>query len=659
MSRIHASFRSLFFVTSLVVAGLGEPTLAQTGAGQGVAQAMDAVRAGNWAAAQIDARSDGRTGMDIVLWHFLRSGQAEDAQQALDFVTRNPDWPGLPYLKEKSEASMSNAPSDVVLPFFKDHVPQTGTGALALARAEKAAGDTEAAEATIIHAWTHLTLVQEEREAFLANWGDVLKSYHTARMDHALWNGWKVNARAMLPLMNDGWTALAEARIGLRDQAGNVDVLISRVPDALKGDPGLAYERFLWRYKKKRRADAISLLLERSTSAESLGQPEAWAKPRIDLARRQMLAGAHAQAYKIAASHQLTSGSTYRSLEWLAGYIAFHHLNDAQTAVQHFESFQDDAETPISVGRAGYWAGRAHEKLGNAAQAKAAYADAARYQTSFYGLLAAERGDIPFDTRLSGSEAFPPWRDAPFMQSSVFRAAILMLGAQENVLAERFFTHLAEELPREQIGQMGMMLEEMNQPHIEVMLGKRAALYGVEIPGPYYALYPGIEGQSHPVPTEMVLAIARRESEFDPVVVSHAGARGLMQLMPGTAKLVSGQLDVPYSLDRLTKDPRYNYTLGAAYLADLAGRFNGNVVMVSAGYNAGPGRPARWMKENGDPRKGSIDVVDWIEAIPFDETRNYVMRVAESLPVYRARLGLDPLPVPFSQELVGSSLNVR
>jgi soluble lytic murein transglycosylase len=157
---------------------------------------------------------------------------------------------------------------------------------------------------------------------------------------------------------------------------------------------------------------------------------------------------------------------------------------------------------------------------------------------------------------------------------------------------------------------------------------------------------------------EMVLAIARRESEFDPIVRSSVGARGLMQLMPGTANDVARDLRVSdlHTTDRLTADPDYNARLGSEYLSQMAERFDGNVVMVSAAYNAGPARPPRWMAAYGDPREGDIDIVDWIEMIPFRETQNYVMRVTESLPVYRARLGKNPLPQPFTEELIGSTL---
>ncbi len=368
--------------------------------------------------------------------------------------------------------------------------------------------------------------------------------------------------------------------------------------------------------------------------------------------------GRHQEAYKIASTHFLTEGSDFAELEWLSGYIALRFLKEPKKAVEHFRNQLLAVDTPISLGRAGYWIGRAEEAAGNVQAAQQAYEFGGAYQTSFYGLLAAEKAGMDVDPRLAGNEEFPDWKDAEWLKSSVYQAAVLLLASDELDLGERFLTHLAESLDRTQIGQMGRMLADFDRPHVQVMLGKRAAQVGMEMHASYYALHPLID-RNFPIPTEMVLAIARRESEFDPKVISHAGARGLMQLMPRTAEAVSGWLGKDYELSRLTSDAEYNAELGSAYLAKLAEDFNGNVVMMSAGYNAGPSRPERWMELYGDPRKGQIDVIDWIETIPFDETRNYVMRVAESLPVYRARLGRDPLPIPFSKELVGSTLLPR
>ncbi len=630
---------------------------AQEPQGQGLARAMQAMRDGDWAAARIAARADGPESVDVILWHYLRAGRG-DAAQALDFVTRNPDWPGMPYLREKSEAAFDAAPPDQVRAFFGDHLPQTGTGALALARAHLAAGERGAAELDIVLAWRTLALSADERRAFLEDWGPLLADHHVARADMALWRGWTQNGSAMVPLLDEDWQKLAEARLALRTSAAGVDARIEAVPSHLADHPGLAFERFLWRVRKRRDSDAIELLLERSGSREALGEPWAWAPQRLDLARERLGDGAYDEAYRIAAAHHLLGGDDYAALEWLAGYVALRFLDRPADAVTHFERFGEAVFTPISLGRAGYWLGRALEATGDDAAAQAAYAAGGRWQTSFYGLLAAEKAGLPPDPALSGTEAFPDWREASFTQSPVFRAAIVLLAAGETGLGERFLTHLAESLERDQIGQMGEMLQQMGHPHIQVMLGKRAAQAGLELHAPYYALHPVVTEGSFPVPRELVLAIARRESEFDPVVRSGVGARGFMQLMPGTAREVSGWLGLDYDGDRLFSDPAYNAQLGSEYLASLSRRFDGNVVMMSAGYNAGPGRPLQWMERRGDPRKGEVDVIDWIELIPFEETRNYVMRVAESLPVYRARLGLPPHPVPFSAELTGSTLPV-
>ncbi len=255
------------------------------------------------------------------------------------------------------------------------------------------------------------------------------------------------------------------------------------------------------------------------------------------------------------------------------------------------------------------------------------------------------------EAQLTGTETFPDWHATGLATSSAFEAARLFIAAGERNLAEQFLTHLAETLPREDIGSMGDYLLSVDEPHLAVMVGKAAAGRGIVVASAYYPVV-DLGVPDMPVPRELALAIARRESEFDPVVMSGVGARGLMQLMPGTAKEVAQYLELPYSRDRLIADPAYNARLGTAYLDELMATFGGNIIMVSAGYNAGPGRPIRWMRDRGDPRQGAIDIVDWIEHIPFDETRNYVMRVAESLPVYRARIAGQVQPLTLTSELI-------
>lgn len=621
-------------------------------------RALGLMRAEKWPEALAEAGLAKSVSRDIVEWHRLRAkeGTAADVES---FLARRSDWPGLPYLRRRNEELIAEKSHKRVLRFFATQPPQTPEGAASLARAYFSIGDRASGEAQLIRAWQQMAMSEDTQTAYLADHAKLLKTHHAARLEQLLWAGHDVSATRMLPLVADGPRALAEARIALQKQAKGVDSKIEAIPAALANDAGLAYDRFAWRDQKGRQDAAVALMMDRSTSAAALGQPEKWLRRRRDLARQLMRDGKHERAYQLAAHHFANTdvGYGYSDCEWLAGYIALRKLNDGELAVYHFERFLASVETPISVGRGGYWLGRAHAALGQVDQAHEAYAKGAQYQTSFYGLLAAEALGRGFDPALTTPPQLPAWRSAAFLETSVTEAGLLLLKAGERTLAERFLTHQVESLPEVQAQQLGQMAVELKEPHLAVMIAKRAARAGIELHGAYYPLHP-VAQQKLPMAPEMTLAIARRESEFDPVVVSHAGARGLMQLMPATAKLVAGQLDIlaKHKTARLTSEWDYNARLGSQYLATLASRFNGNVVMMAAGYNAGPHRPTAWMERYGDPRDGTPNIVDWIEHIPFNETRNYVMRVTESLPVYRAQLGKTALPIPFSMEISGASL---
>ncbi|KPP80965.1 MAG: soluble lytic murein transglycosylase [Rhodobacteraceae bacterium HLUCCO07] len=644
----------IFCISALVGTAMAEPSRAP----RPLASALHASERGDWDRAAELAVRDGPSAISLIEWYRLRAGRGSPTE-ILAFLEDHAHWPGLDLLRRRSETAFAIATDEQVLAFFDGHPPQTGRGVLRHARALAATGALGDAQAGLVLAWRSLHLGTDEHLDFILNHADLLAPHHEARLDMALWRGLESDVRLMLPLVDEGWRALAEARLGLRAGAGDVDTLIEAVPEVLQGDPGLAYERFLWRLGKGLREEAIALLLERS-AAGTLGEPDRWAGWRRNLARDEMREGNADLAYRIATNHGLTEGASFADLEWLAGYIALSQLDDPARALAHFRAFTGAVDTPISLGRAGYWLGRTYEALEDAPTAQVAYAEGAEHQTSFYGLLAAEKAGVAPQTELAGAEYFPAWQEADFADSDLVKVVELALAMGNLALAEWFVLQLADGQDRRTIGQIGNMLEDLGATypgaaHLAVMLGKSAAGRGIVLPGAYYALHP-MKDMAHPVPTELALAIARRESEFDPGVASGVGAQGLMQLMPDTAREVARGLDLDHDPGRVITDWRYNTTLGSAYLARLARRFDGNVVMVSAGYNAGPGRPSRWIEERGDPRKGEIDMIDWIEHIPFSETRNYVMRVAESLPVYRARLGRDPLPEPFSRELVGSSV---
>jgi soluble lytic murein transglycosylase len=617
--------------------------------------AMDAMRAGNWQNAAAIAQRDGAVAADVIEWHRLRAGRGDYAEVTA-FLDRRPDWPGEAHLRSKSEDAVIDAGQPAVLSFFAVTPPQTPRGVLAYAQAKAARGEHGEAEASIVLAWRTMWLSDRSHALFLAAHSDLLEQHHTARLSNMLWQGAIIDARRMLDLVPDGPKTLGLARISLQNLNENVNGLIDAVPENLRGDAGLQYDRFTWRARKGNSASAKQLLRDQSTSVDALGRPQAWSNRRRSLARDEMRDGDPKLAYQLASRHFLTTGSAYADLEWLSGYIALRKLNDPATALGHFLRFDKAILSPISKGRAGYWIGRAYDALDDPAQADQAYINAAQHQTSFYGLLAAERAGLAFDFDLVADDPLPDWRGSDMAKSPLFEAGLLLQASGELDVAERFWTHYAESLNLYQAGQLGRAAIDVNQPHLAVMIGKRLAQRAIVLPEPYYALHP-IAYRNLPMAPEMVLAIARRESEFDPKVQSGVGARGLMQIMPETAKEVAAGLgrSDEHTTFRLISDPEYNAELGAAFLSTLAGRFDGNVVMMSAAYNAGPSRPIRWAEMYGDPR-GQMDVVDWIEHIPFRETRNYVMRVTESLPVYRARLGKTPLPIGFTEELKGSTL---
>ncbi len=617
------------------------------------AQAMDAVRADDWRRAVTLVAADGPVAQDIVLWYWLRAGQGSYTD-ARAFLDRRMDWPGLDVIRARAESSLVTQPDETVLGAFTQVPAQTIEGVLAHAAALKRAGQSEEADTLIVTAWRNRDLSDAEHRVFLGEHAKLLEDHHAARLDAMLWRGLHSDARRMFGLVSEDEETRARARMALRNRADNANALLARVPDALVDDPGLWQARFEWRVRAGNWDDAKALLLERSASADKLGRPEAWANRRRALARDEMRDGDPARAYRLASAHHLTGGAAYADLEWLAGYIALTRLGKPEQALAHFGNHERVVRSPISMGRAGYWKGRALQAMGDAARADMEFTKGAAYQTSFYGLLAAEAAGLSFDVGLA-TPAPTDWADSPLARDSVFQAGLLLARAGERSRAEQFWRHLAEQLTDIDAARLGQAAIDIGEPHLAVMIGKTVARRGTIIARPYYPLHP-LTRQTLPVADELALAIARRESEFDPVVRSGAGALGLMQLMPATAREVASELGLrsQHSTARLTQDPVYNATLGAQYLADLEGRFAGNIVMMSAGYNAGPSRPERWMRLYGDPRGGDlVAMIDWIEGIPFRETRNYVMRVSESLPVYRARLGKDPLPVPFSQMLLG------
>lgn len=627
--------RAILLSAVLLLAGLAaraQPDLLST--------ALAAVEAGDFElAAEATGQMDDPVARDLVTWARLRAENGR-FEEYVAFLERRADWPGLPLLRVRGEGSIpEGADPNTVVAYFEPRAPRTGTGALRLAAALEALGRGDEARTEIARAWRELPLTEEETATFLDRYGPILAEHDIARLDNLLWLNESARAREMFPRVPEGWQLLAEARLALRARATGVDALIEAVPEALRGDPGLAYERFVWRMRAGLWPSAGDLILAASADPEGLGRPAEWANRRRSLARDVIRAGEFGRAYRIASTHGLdpeTGGFNYADLEWIAGYAAL-RMGDAAAAVRHFSNFRAVVFTPISLGRAGYWLGRAHEAAGDADAAAEAYALGAEFQSSFYGQMAAERAGIAPDPAFLADEAFGDWREAPFILSPLFHAALLLYEAGEIPLAGWYLAQLTGTLDRSDAGRLAAFALDLGSPHLALMVAKRAAQDGHEIMRGYYPLA-DLAFDELPAPPALILSIARRESEFRADVISSAGALGLMQVMPATGRAQAERMEVEFSRDRMLADPAFNARIGAGYLAYVAEDLGTNPVLLAAAYNAGPNRARQWIERFGDPRDPEVDIVDWIESVPFRETRNYIMRVTEGLAIYEAQL---------------------
>ena len=644
------SLRSMILIAAFAIAPLATPAMADDGVE--MARVMQAVQAREWAEALGHARRISNPAAEAMVdWHRLRAGEGRWEEYGR-FLARHGDWPGLDLLRRQGEGVMPQAlPAGDVIQYFANQKPQTAEGVLRYVAALTQSGQQTAATAELTRAWTEMTLSVSGQNQLLAQYGTALAPLHEQRINNLLWNGDATQAEAMLQLIPAAQVPLAKARIGLRKNANGVDGLINAVPAAQQDDPGLAWERLDWRVRKGLYESSIDLIFDQSYPQNKLGRAQVWSSRRMGLVREALELGKEKTAYTLASTHGLReTDDDYAELEWQAGYVALTRHNDPHKALPHFQRFRNAVSSPISLGRAGYWLGRTYEAIGNPAAAVEAYSLGAQHQTSFYGQLAAERGGLAPDRALAGSLQVADWRSQRFTQSGPIQAAMLLHLAGETDLMRRFMLHVQESLSPQESASLAQMALDYGHPFIAVRIAKRIAGDGLVVPQAYYPVTDLAQFQGA-IPRELAMAIARQESELNPLAISPAGARGLMQLMPGTAKDVATGLGIEYSKAQLTGDPLYNARLGTSYLAQMLEEFDGSYILAIAAYNAGPHRARRWITQYGDPRTGAVDPIIWIESIPYTETRNYVMRVLESLHVYRTRIDGAPAPLRLTADI--------
>ncbi len=549
---------------------------------------------------------------------------------------------------EKLLDTAGKSPTDVVA-WFGGQEPQTAQGAMSLASAYRMLGRQAEAADLVRRWWRTKTFESDPQRQMLARFGDLLTvDDHVKRADMLLYGSQGPAARDMIPLLPADQQPAALARISLRSDSRAAAEAYASLPPALQSQPGVAFERAAYLRRKGDDGQALSLISALPKEAVSPEAAERVWDERHRLALSAMRDGDWRAAYQAAADCGLGNTSQATDAEFVAGWIALNKLKDPEAAGRHFAAVERIGASPITRGRAFYWEGRAAEAHGDHAAARAFYEHGAEYVTTFYGQLAAEKLGrklvLPPDptptsediARFEGRDAVQALRMlADLGQRDLFRVFALSL---DDTLPTTVEQALLVDTIRSYGDQDTSMRAARGAAQRGFILADRAYPYRTP---------PQVDGGAEPA---FVLAITRQESNFDPGVRSGADARGLMQLLPSTASIIARRMGVGYSASMLY-EPDYNMKIGSAYLGQLVDRFSGSYVMAAAGYNAGPGRPAQWTSFCGDPRGGSSDPLDFIECIPFSETRNYVMRVLENMQVYRAKLAGGQAPITLSFDL--------
>ncbi len=603
-----------------------------------LAQLLDADQ---FAAAQDLARAIGDPALQTyATWRQLREGDPAPFAAYRDFLDQHPRWPDAAILQIRAEDAIdSSVPPDAIVSFFAKRTPRTRQGRLQLAGALLQIGRAPEATTLIRKSWIEDDYSPGEEQFVLGSYGYLLRPEdHLARLNRLLWDGKDQQASRMLRLVDPGHRNLALARMRLQAMGSNVDGAIQAVPPALRNDPGLVFDRLQWRRRKGLDQSAQGLLL--SLRSERV-RPSAWWRERSFQIREAINDRDFLLAYRLAATHHQAEGVPFADAEWLAGWVALRFLNRPTEAARHFERLYEGVSTPISRARAAYWVGRAEAARRRTKSAATWYARAAAYPTTFYGQLASHELGHPLTYGLF---------QAPTPSAALRRAfaANDMVQVTRRLCAAGVFHGagpLVRQLASEASGNLpglGLVLDLANRcgrPDLVVSLAKSAEREGA-ISGVASFPVPDVASLVKPAPgmpePALLLAVARQESLFDPEAASPAGAQGIMQLMPSTARVAAGALGVQYDRSALT-DPDYNARLGGWYLREQLDQFGGIAPLALAAYNAGPSRVTQWLQANGDPRRGSeYDMIDWIELIPFSETRNYVQRVMEAMQVYRA-----------------------
>jgi soluble lytic murein transglycosylase len=612
-----------------------------------VRQAIDLARKGKSSeATQIEKNIADPAAQKLVEWFILRHRDVEAGfGRYAAFIADNPKWPSMGPLRRRAEARLWQEKSDPkTVRGFTGGAPATGRGRLALARAMLAEGDRDGAQAQVREAWRSEELTERVEADALEAFRDLLtRDDHRWRMDKRIGAKDLSGAMRAAHRLGDDGIAIVKACAAVAGSESKAGDLLAAVPAEARDDLGYTLCRIHWLMRKDRYADATRVMLAARPETMPLQDTDEWWRERRVLARKLLDLGEFDNAYQAVRNAAPPANEYYRAeVHFMQGWIALRYRHDARAAREHFAHIGDGSANPIVLARANYWRGRAAEAAGDNEAVRGFYQAAARHGTAYYGQLA--RAKLGLDTIELRSPLWPDPSNGPAQWDDLVRAADMLYALGERDTAFTFVGDFAEQsADTAALAALGELTARRNDARAMLAIGKTALARGLALD--HYA-FPAIGVPQHaqvgpPIERSVIYSVARTESAFDQRDKSSAMAVGLMQVTPAAGRDTAKRFGVSYDWDRMVSDPVYNTQMGAAELAALLKEYRGCHIMTFAGYNAGRGRVQQWVKQYGDPRDPKVDAIDWVERIPFAETRNYVQRVMENLQVYRVRLGAD------------------
>ena len=550
------------------------------------------------------------------------------------------------YLAEHKLSTDTISPKKIIDWFGVDE-PLSGFGKMILGESIILNGNTQKGISYIKEGWITAELSKSELRFYRKKFKKYLNADdYIKRADYLAWNNKYWDLKRLLRYLPKDYQLLYTARQLLMSKSYGVDNAISKVPAKFKNDAGLNYDRLKWRRKRGRVDSSVEILVKIKNTKDYLVRPDKWWFEREIISRSLIYKKKYALAYKIASNHALTDGPEYAAAEWMSGWIALSFLDDPLLAKDHFENFYNNVGYPISTSRGAYWLAKTYQKLGKNELANEWFGKASNFLTTYYGQLAFMELNPNQPFELSRDiEVSKEYRDY-FFKKELVKTVYLLDELNEDKYTKHILRHLAnDDINNGSEVLAAELATSIDRFDFAIQIAKIASYekrFHNKYNYPIISTPNYINGRKIP-DTAFILSIIRQESEFDLSANSHAGAKGLMQLMPYTAKVVAKQAKLPYSKSRLTRDAEYNINLGSHYIAGLILEYDGAYPFAIAAYNAGPKRVRYWKKINKNPQKNQIDYVNWIELIKFKETRNYVQRVLENYNVYRYILAQKPV----------------